>query len=475
MFLRRSRRVVGAVLLVGGVVSGAEPAWAHADLESTEPEYGAVVLAAPDRAVARYDLPVAVQGAQVTLERSGRPLQVDRPVYASPDHKAVAMPLPKLVAGSYVLTWFLFGSDGDVMGAELPFTVAGANAPATAGLPPPGSRRIAGKGAFAPLGRAQDAARLVGLGSLSVLVGGVTFIALLWRPGAAVRRTSTLLWGALAVAFLGNAAALGLKGAAVSGQPAIRLFSPSAWTAVAGTHVGRVLTARLGFLILAVPFLAYLSVAPQRALRSDHWWLGSGTLALGALTTHGMLSHASNRGWLAAAMDVVHVGAVAVWLGGLVMLAVVVLPRRRWSELSMIVPRWSRLAFRAMTTAVLAGALLLLLLSPRWTALAGSSYGRFLFVKLALVAGLLSAASRARDFVGRRLPTLGGGAEPESHQAVPLGTAAASAGPPGRTLTTPSVDVAALRPFVSAVTAELCIAASILAAAAALVGRAPPL
>jgi hypothetical protein len=37
------------------------------------------------------------------------------------------------------------------------------------------------------------------------------------------------------------------------------------------------------------------------------------------------------------------------------------------------------------------------------------------------------------------------------------------------------VDVAALRPFVSAVTAELCIAASILAAAAALVGRAPPL
>ena len=155
-------------------------------------------------------------------------------------------------------------------------------------------------------------------------------------------------------------------------------------------------------------------------------------------------------------------------------LAVVVLPRRRWSELSMIVPRWSRLAFRSMTTAVLAGALLLLLISPRWTALPGSSYGRFLFVKLALVAGLLSAASRARDFVGRRLPTLGGGAETESGQPVPP-AAAASAGSPGPSLTTPSVDVAALGPFVSAVTAELCIAASILAAAAALVGRAPPL
>jgi copper transport protein len=474
MFLRRSRRFVGAALLVGGVIAGAEPAWAHADLQSTEPEYGAVVLTVPDRAVARYDLPVAVDGAQVTLERSGRRVRVGRPVYASPDHKAVAMPLSKLVAGSYVLSWFLFGSDGDVMGAELPFTVAGEAGPASAGLAPPGSRRIAGKGAFAPLGRAQDAARLVGFGSLSVLVGGVTFIALLWRPGAAVRRASTLLWGALAVAFLGNAAALGLKGAAVSGQPAIRLFSPSAWAAVAGTHVGRVLTARLGFLVLAVPFLAYLLVAPQRALRSDHWWLGSGIWALGALTTHGMLSHASNRGWLASAMDVVHVGAVAVWLGGLVMLAVVVLPRRRWSELAMIVPRWSRLAFGAMTTAVLAGALLLLLISPRWTALPGSSYGRFLIVKLALVAGLLSAAARARDFVWRWLPILAEGAERNSDQAVPVGIAVASGGPPGRSLTAPVTDIAALRPFVSAVTAELCIAASILAAAAALVGRAPP-
>ncbi len=454
MFLRRPFRLLGgALLVIGAVTAGAGPAWAHADLDSTEPEYGAVLLTGPDRAVARYDRPVEVNGAQVTLRQSGRRLRAGRPVFASPDHTAVAFPLPELTSGSYVLTWFLFGPDGDVMGAELPFTVGGGTTPVAAGpvLPSPG--RATGSGAFAPLGRAQDAARLVGFGSLSVLVGGVVFLARLWWPGAALRRTWVLLWGALVVALTSNAAALGLKGAAVSGKTALGLFSPSAWTAVAGTHVGRVLTARLGFLVLAVAFLAYLWLAPHRALQSEYWSLGSGASALGALWTHGQLSHASNRGWLASVTDVVHVGAVAVWLGGLVMLAVVLLPRRQWSELSTVVPGWSRLAFRAMTTTLLAGGVVLLLLSPRWTALPGSSYGRFLIVKLVLVAGLLLVASRARHFVGQRLP-------------VPAGPSARSPAQPN--------DVVALAPFVSAVTAELCIAASVLAAAAALVGRAPP-
>jgi copper transport protein len=507
--------LLGAGLLVlGGVIGGAQPAWAHANLESTEPEYGAALTAAPDRAVVRYDLPVEVSGAQVKLERSGHALRVGRPGYTSPDHKDVFLPLPKLGPGSYVLTWFLFGSDGDVMGGELAFTVLGDAAPATGVAP---GRPVAGKRSFAPLSQAQDAARLVGFASLSVLVGGVTFVAVLWRSGAGLRRTQFLLGGSLAGALIGNAAALGLKGAAVSGQSALGLFSPAALTALDGTHVGRVLTLRLGFLLLAVPFVAYLLVAPQRALHSGHWGLGSVASALGALMTHGMLSHASSRGLLASATDVVHLGAVAVWLGGLVMLAVVVLPRRRSTELSLVVPRWSRLAFGTMTTAVLAGALLLVLISPRWAALPSSPYGRFLLMKLALVAVLLKAASRAREFVWRRLPVLTGAAAVDVNDAagvdltvaetfsevpVPVGgggalavpaieavvaAAGGHAGPaldPGSTplaheapRPTPKpglVEAAPLRPFVSAVTAELCIAASILAATAVLVGRPPP-
>jgi putative copper export protein/methionine-rich copper-binding protein CopC len=496
-------RLLGAGLLAIGAVAGwAAPAFAHAELLGTEPEYGATLPPGLDRVIVHYDLAVDMRGAQMTLERSGKPLRVGRPAYASADHKDVALPLPKLGRGSYLLTWFLFGSDGDVMGGQLPFAVAsgtsiggpgrvpdaGVSPPAAGPRPAPVRVR-----AFAPLSRAQDVARLAGFASMVVVVGGVAFVAGLWRAGATLTRTRALLGGSLAVAVVATAAGLGLKGAAVSGQSALGAFSPAALTALDGTHVGRVLVARLGFLALGVPVVAYLTMSPHRALRSHRWWIAAAVSGIGALITHGLLSHASTRGPLAVAADVVHLGAVFVWLGGLTVLVVVVLPRRRRVELSLLVPRFSRLAFGSVSTAAVAGTVLLLLISPRWTALPGSSYGRFLLLKLGLVAVLLAVAARTRDFVRRRLPDLtldaGHGApclaeapapvEERVLVAVGAGSAAPAAGLPATVRPRPpetsvDLDPVRLRPFVTSVTAELCIAASVLAVTAALVGRSPP-
>ncbi|MGH8973403.1 MAG: CopD family protein, partial [Acidimicrobiia bacterium] len=305
-----------------------------------------------------------------------------------------------------------------------------------------------------------------------------------------------VLWAALGAAVVANAASLGLKGAAVSGRSALEAFTPAAVTALNGTNVGRVLTARLCFLLLAVPVVALLTVAPQRALRSHRWFLGAALSGTGALATHGMLSHAYGRGVLAGAADAVHLGAVSLWLGGLFMLAGVVLPRRRREELAEIVPRWSQLAFVSMAAAVGAGAVLLVLLSPRWTALPTSGYGRFLLLKMGGVAVLLVVAHRARDFARRRLPGLVAAEEidlvveelPAAPALVGAGVAGTRGAPPPPSLVTapepdralavrrspPVVEPAALRPFLTAVALELTIAASILATTAILVGRPPP-
>ena len=491
-------RFVSAALLAAGVVVGsAGPAAAHANLVSTEPGYGAVLPAGPGRVLIRYDLPVEVKGAQVDLERDGRAVRVGRPVFASTDHKDILLPLPELGGGSYILTWFLFGSDGDVMGAELAFTVTatgpGASGAGTQVGPRESNPQPVDQRSFAPLSQAQDATRLIASASLIVLVGGVAFVARLWRAGARLRRTRVLLWASLAAAVAANAAALGLKGAAVQGRSALYALTPEAMTALNGTHVGRVLVARLGLLLLAVPVVALLTVAPERALRSHRWWIGAAASGLGAVATHGMLSHAYAQGPLASATNVIHLGAVAVWLGGLAMLAVVVLPRRRVDELSLLVPRFSRLAFTCVATAAAAGTVLLVLISPRWTGLPASEYGRLLLVKLALVAALLTAAFRARDFVRRRLPPLTPASlEPlgvldltAAERPVPVGVGAGLAAAPSPRAATPGsgpgirapivrVDPVPLRPFVTAVTAELCIAASILATTALLVGRSPP-
>lgn len=452
------RLLVSGLLGAGVVVGTAAPASAHANILGTEPAYGAALGSAPGRVLIRYDLPVEVKGAQVDLERSGKALRVGRPVFASPDRKDVAVPLPALGPGKYSLTWFLFGSDGDVMGGELTFTVlpasGAASVTASSAGGAPGNPQTR---SFAPLSRAQDAARLAASASLAVLLGGVTFVALLWPAGALLRRTRILLWASLAGALAANLAALGLKGAAVQGRSGLfAVVSPAALTALDGTHVGRALLARVGFLLLAVPVVALLTVAPRRAVRSHRWWVGAAVCALGALTTHGMLSHAYARGPLASATNVVHLAGVMVWLGGLAVLAVVVLPRRRGDELAMLLRRFSNLAFVSVVTAAVAGTVLLILISPRWSALPASAYGRLLLGKLALVAVLLVAASRARKYVWRRLPP------PAMAQPAEMsGGGAVVARVP-------------LQPLVSAVTAELCIAASILATTALLVGRPPP-
>jgi putative copper export protein len=312
-----------------------------------------------------------------------------------------------------------------------------------------------------------------------VLVGSVFFVVFLWPAGGRLERTRTVLKVSLIAAVVANVATLGLKGAAVSGRDAWSLFSSEALTALEGTHPGRTLTARLVLLGLAIPVVAYLAWVPERARRSVVWSVAALVTIGGAVFTHGQLSHGYADGSLAAVVDVVHLSAVSVWLGGLVMLAAVVLPRRRPDELAELVPRYSDMAFKAVSTATVAGIVLLLLLSPAWSELPGNAYGRYLFVKLSLVVVLLAAAARSRTFVRRKLTGLTADARTGERVAVAVGAGpgrgdlsaggrSTEAGPP------PEVDAVSLKPFVTSVVAELVIAAGILGATALLVGRSVP-
>lgn len=535
-------------LLAGGLVvalacsaalaGSATPASAHAELVSTEPAYGTALAEPPARVVLRYATTVEVSGARANLERDGRRVPVAKPVYASADHRNVSIPMPPdLEQGSYFLTWYLFASDGDVMGGELVFGVGqsaaaappsvatpattpdqAGKAPITPGPPcaqmasepvpgspcyvEPGSEETGATAttaapavpappvalpapaagevrSFVPLSQPQEAARWLAFASLMVLVGSVFFVVFLWPTGGRLERTRTILKVSLISALVANVAILGLKGAAVSGRDGWSLFSSEALTALDGTHPGRTLTTRIILLGLAIPVVAYMAWVPERARRSVVW-SGAAIVTLGgAVFTHGQLSHGYADGSLAAAVDVVHLSAVSVWLGGLVVLAAVVLPRRRADELAELVPRYSGVAFKAVSTAAVAGTVLLILLSPAWTELPGNAYGRYLFVKLSLVVVLLATAARSRTFVRRRLTGLTAEARTGERVAVTVGAGPGPADlpPAGRSTGAPppaEVDAISLKPFVSSVVAELVIAAGILGATALLVGRSVP-
>jgi copper transport protein len=286
----------------------------------------------------------------------------------------------------------------------------------------------------------QAIVRFVDYASLAILIGGGFFLARVWTDGTRDRRAQQLLWWAL----LGSAAAtllrFGLTAAGLRGLGALDALDPSVMGAVLGTRFSRIMTARAGFLGLGFVALTMLTLGRDKAVRSRWWQVLAGVAGGGVLVTHALLGHASSEGVAARLAVLVHIVGVAVWLGGLVFLAAVVLPRRRSEEVRVLLPRFSSLAFTAVSALVVAGAVMVLRVVPKLSDLPQTGYGRMLLVKLTFVALLLAAAQRARTFTERRLVK----------------------------------DATRLRPLLTAVGVELTLAVLILTSTAVLTGRVPP-
>src|SRR5205807_164802 len=112
----------------------------------------------------------------------------------------------------------------------------------------------------------------------------------------------------------------------------------------------------------------------------------------------------------------VHVAAMTVWLGGLVGLAVaLVRPGVPTGELTTALPRFSRLAFGAMSALVVTG----IVQSVREVGSPGdlltTRYGQLLTAKIVLVVVILGAAGVSRVWVQQQY---GGGRRPDGRRRV---------------------------------------------------------
>jgi putative copper export protein/methionine-rich copper-binding protein CopC len=290
----------------------------------------------------------------------------------------------------------------------------------------------------------ETAVRLVGYGFLAVLVGGAFLLVGLWPEGATLTRARRILWLGLAGALSASLLTLGLKGAGLKGLTAVSAFRPDVISTVFGTHFANVLLARTALLVAAVPILIMLARKPERAVGSSSWRFSASVVGAGTVATYCLTGHAYARGAVATLAAFAHLAGATVWLGGLVMLAVVLLPRGQRDEARIVIPGFSALAEKAVSLMAVAGAALFLLLEPAWDGLATSGWGQLLFAKLVLVALILAAARRARTFTRRHLVRMA------------------------------ADGAVSLRPLATTVAVELTLAIGVLTATALLVGRNPP-
>jgi copper transport protein len=96
-----------------------------------------------------------------------------------------------------------------------------------------------------------------------------------------------------------------------------------------------------------------------------------------------------------------HLLATAAWLGGLVALAVVIIPRQFLSELDELIPAFSKVAFVSVIVLVVTGAIHGFTQAGGLSALATSAYGLVLLFKVLIFCGMLALGNHGRHYANR--------------------------------------------------------------------------
>ena len=194
-------------------------------------------------------------------------------------------------------------------------------------------------------------------------------------------------------------------------------------------------------------------------------------MAIPLVVTPGIGGHAGSGDLvpLAVPADALHLAAVAVWLGGLVMLFAALLPVADASELRTAVPRYSQLALVSVLAIMGTGAFQAWRQVGSISALRDTDFGRLLVIKVLIFGALVVAAAFSREIVNRSFRARTVAARARDLERVGAGPGT----PPSGFDDEPLDDATEVRSLRRSVLIEVGLAMAILAVTALLV-NAPP-
>jgi copper transport protein len=379
------RRVVLLLACVWLALLGtAGPASAHAVLVATQPGSLSVLSTAPPQVTLTFGEQVQVSPAGVrVLAPDGSRVDDGHAGHLTGRGDTVGVGVTATAQGTYTVAWRVISADSHpVSGA---FTYSVGHASATAAV----AQSVSGSAMVTIL---YWTSRVLGYAAFALLVGAVGFVLLCWREGTCERRVRALVRFAWTVLMTTTATDALLQGPYGSGVGLGHLFDGHLLASTLALPLGTGLTLRVALLAAAVPLLD--EVLSER-WRPVYAWPCAG-VAAGLAVTWSMSGHAAVglQPQLALPADVLHLTAMGVWLGGLVVLW--------WAKPPLAaVQRFSQVAFACVVVLVATGTYQSWRQMGSWPAFLDTGYGRLLLLKIAAVTALLGAARFAR----RRLRT----------------------------------------------------------------------
>ncbi|MFE9631630.1 copper resistance CopC/CopD family protein [Streptomyces sp. NPDC006463] len=396
--------------LLATLFTAASPASAHAALTASDPKDGAVVATAPAQVTLSFSEQVAMGDDSIrVLDPQGKRVDTGelRDMCSGNTIRYGTALHSGLPNGTYTVAWQAISADSHPVAGAFTFSVGAPSATAVT-LP----ARQAGGG---PVGIAYGIARYAAYAGFTVLVGGAAFILLCLRRGAAERPLQKLVVRAWVTLTAATLAMLVLRTPYTGSGKFADVFDLDGLKAVLDTKTGASLISRLLLLGAAALFIAVLFGVYARRLQgaataeeakdtSDLTFglgIGGAVVSGGIAATWSLSEHASTgiQPGIAMPADILHLLAVATWLGGLAALLVSLykIPGIERSA----VRRFSRVAFVSVLVLVVTGVYQSWRQLGSWSALTGTSYGRLLLLKVALVTVLVGIAYVSRKWTAR--------------------------------------------------------------------------
>ncbi|MET9915705.1 copper resistance protein CopC [Streptomyces sp. NPDC006435] len=396
------------VALVGAVIAlllgGAGPVSAHAALTGSDPQDGAVVATAPKEVTLTFSEQVALGDDSIRiLDPDGKRADTGTAPRDLGNGSVVKYGVPLrtgLPDGTYTVAWQAVSADSHPVSGAFTFSV-GAPSKTTVALP-------ADRAGGGVVGVLYGIARYAAYAGFVLLAGGSAFVLACWRRGAGARPLQRLVahgWLTLTVSTL---VMLLLRSPYTGSGKLADAFDLDGLKAVLDTKPGAALVSRLlllgaSALFVAVLFGAYAKREDEREKKDLTFGLAIGgtVIAAGIAGTWALAEHASAglQPGIAMPVDVLHLLAVAAWLGGLVALLVAL---HRTPDIdATAVRRFSRVAFGSVLVLTATGIYQSWRQVGTWSALTGTAYGQLLLVKVGLVGALVAIAWFSRRWTAR--------------------------------------------------------------------------
>jgi copper transport protein len=392
--------VAGAAVLIA-IAPAATAVVAHASLASTDPADGSVLSKAPRQVSASFDETVGISADSLTVySPGGRRVDAGQTRHISGAEIAVGL-RPNLGDGTYTAVWHVVSADTHPVDGAFTFSVGAASATHVGAVLPPADAIVSDL--FAVV-------RWLEYLCFALLGGGVAFLIVCWPDGGSRKGVGRLVlvssFGLLASTLLG----LLLQGPYSQGAGLNQIFSPTLVRSTLHGSLGPASEVRELLTLVAAGVASFLRPRlPAATLRFRRaagvvWAL----LMTAVAASWAVYDHASTgvqAPW-GIPDDIVHLDAMALWIGGLAVLAGFALRAQGGhgaAAVARAVPRFSAIALGCVIALVASGVYQTWREVGSWGALADTTYGRLVVAKITGLILLIELGYLARRLIQRGL------------------------------------------------------------------------